>query len=148
MVIAAAIANRDKARAASAVTLRVLKPVIPFVAAGATLLAGTMLLISGNLPGEGSRLGMLRDLFPLFVVEASHLIGSIAGVLLIVIAAGLYRKRYRAWLMAMALLALGVIASLIKGLDWIEALSMIAALVLLGLCRPPSTAPGRHRCSG
>ena len=136
LVIAAAIANRDKARAASAVTLRVLKPVIPLVAAGATLLAGTMLLISGNLPGEGSRLGMLRDLFPLFVVEASHLIGSIAGVLLIVIAAGLYRKRYRAWLMAMALLALGVIASLIKGLDWIEALSMIAALVLLGLCRP------------
>jgi len=43
---------------------------------------------------------------------------------LIVVARGLYRKLYRAWVMAMALIALGLLASLLKGLDWEESLSM------------------------
>ena len=114
----------------------ILRPLVPPIAAGTALLAGVVLLVSGNLPAEPSRLGVLRELLPLPFVEASHLVGSIAGVLLIVVARGLYRKLYRAWVIAMALIAIGLVASLLKGLDWKESLSMLATLAVLGVFRP------------
>ncbi|TYB91123.1 bifunctional lysylphosphatidylglycerol flippase/synthetase MprF [Oceaniovalibus sp. ACAM 378] len=115
---------------------RAFRPLIPPFAAGIALLAGLLLLISGNLPAEESRLGVLREILPLSFIEASHLAGSIAGVLLIVVARGLYRKLYRAWVVAMGLLAVGLVASLLKGLDWKESLSMLGTLAVLGLFRP------------
>lgn len=136
LAVAAALAHRHQLRATSDTLWRAVKPVVPVLAAALAMLAGTVLLISGNLPAEGSRLELLRDVFPLGVVEASHLAGSLAGVLLIVVVAGLYRKLYRAWLFAMVLIGVGFVASLVKGLDWIEALSMAATLVTLGLLRP------------
>jgi phosphatidylglycerol lysyltransferase len=51
--------------------------------------------------------------------------------LLIVISRGLYRKLYRAWAIAMALMAAGIIASLVKGLDWEEAASLVVTAALL-----------------
>jgi phosphatidylglycerol lysyltransferase len=115
---------------------RAFQPLVPPVAAGIVLLAGVLLLVSGSLPAESSRLGVLRKLLPLSFIEVSHLVGSIAGLFLIVVARGLYRKLYRAWLMAMVLIALGLLASLLKGLDWEESLSMLASMAVLGLFRP------------
>lgn len=114
---------------------RLVKPLVPMAAAGVALLAGTILMISGNLPGDATRLGILRDMLPLSFIEASHLAGSIAGLLLLVISRGLYRKLYRAWIMAMSLMAVGLVVSLTKGLDWEEALGMLATLLLLGAFR-------------
>ena len=115
---------------------RAFKPLIPPVAAGIALLAGVFLLISGNLPAEQSHLHILRGILPLSFIEASHLAGSIAGLLLIVVARGLYRKLHRAWVVAMALIVIGFFVSLLKGLDWQEALLMLTTLVVLGLFRP------------
>lgn len=115
---------------------RAFRPLVPPVAGGIALLAGVILLVSGNLPADGSRLGVLREILPLPFIEASHLAGSLAGVLLIVVARGLYRKLYRAWLVAMGLLMIGLVASLLKGLDWKESLSMLATLAVLGVFRP------------
>ncbi len=120
----------------AAVVMRAFYQLVPPLAAGIALLAGGLLLISGNLPAEQSRLGLLADLLPLSFIEASHLAGSIAGLLLIVVARGLYRKLHRAWAMAMILMVIGLVASLLKGLDWQETLSMVATLAVLGLFRP------------
>ncbi|WP_223475174.1 bifunctional lysylphosphatidylglycerol flippase/synthetase MprF [Oricola indica] len=136
LAIAAALANRGRLQVTSSVLWRALKPVVPILASALAMLAGIVLLVSGNLPAEGSRLDILRDVVPLGVIEASHLAGSLAGALLVVVAAGLYRKLYRAWLFAMALIGVGFVASLAKGLDWVEAVSMAATLVTLGLLRP------------
>ena len=136
LAIAAALTHRSRLRVTSSVLWRTLKPMVPILASGLAMLAGIVLLVSGNLPAEGSHLEVLRDLFPLGVVEASHLAGSLAGVLLIVVAGGLYRKLYRAWIAAMVLIGIGFVVSLVKGLDWVEALSMAASLVTLGLLRP------------
>ena len=136
LAVAAALANRGRLRTTSGTLWRALKPVVPVLSAALAMLAGIVLLISGNLPAEGTRLDILRDVLPLGVVEASHLAASLVGALLIVVAAGLYRKLYRAWLVAMALIGIGLVASLTKGLDWIEALSMAATFVTLGLLRP------------
>lgn len=114
---------------------RLMRPMVPAAAAGVALLSGTILLISGNLPGDGSRLGLLGDMLPLSFIEASHLAGSVAGLLLVVIARGLYRKLYRAWLIAMVLMGAGLLASVAKGLDWEEAAGILVSLAVLGAFR-------------
>ncbi len=114
---------------------RAIDPVAPVIAAAVAVLTGIVLLVSGSLPAVDARLGVLRDLLPLPLVEVSHLAGSIAGVLLLVTARGLYRRLYRAWLLAEALLILGFVASLVKGLDWEEAGVMLLAAAGLAVFR-------------
>nr|WP_152467019.1 bifunctional lysylphosphatidylglycerol flippase/synthetase MprF [Sulfitobacter sp. THAF37] len=133
---AAALAHHGRLKATSSVLWRALKPVVPILAAALALFAGVTLLVSGSLPADGTRLAILRDILPLSVIEVSHLAGSLAGALLVVVAAGLYRKLYRAWLFAMALIGVGIVVWLAKGLDWVEAASMTAILTMLGLMRP------------
>lgn len=110
---------------------RAVTPLIPALSAGLALLAGTILLLSGSLPAETSRLRLLETVLPLSFVEVSHLIGSITGILLIVVARGLYRKQYRAWMLSSALIGLGIIVSLLKGIDWEETVSLTFLLAVL-----------------
>ena len=130
------IERRTELTGGAQVVWRAFRPLVPPVAAGIALLAGLILLVSGNLPAEESRLGVLREFLPLSFIEASHLAGSIAGLLLIVVARGLYRKLYRAWVVAMGLLAIGLVASVLIEPDWKEALSMLITLAVLGVFRP------------
>ena len=74
--------------------------IIPAIASAMTMIAGLMLLLSGNLPGEANRLTTLQSIVPLPVIEVSHLLASIIGVMLIVLARGLYRKQFKAWIFA------------------------------------------------
>jgi phosphatidylglycerol lysyltransferase len=120
---------------AASFAYRMIKPIVPMAAAGVALLGGTVLLISGNLPADTARLGILRDVLPLGFIEASHLAGSVTGMLLLVISRGLYRKLYKAWAIAMVLMVVGFAASLAKGLDWKEALTLLAATGLLAAFR-------------
>ena len=129
------LTERGTVNQAAALIFRLARPIVPFAAAGISLVAGSVLLISGNLPADSSRLGLLRDVLPLSFMEASHLAGSVVGLLLVVISRGLFRKLYRAWLVAMLLMVAGFAASLLKGLDWEEALSLLATIGLLGLFR-------------
>lgn len=136
LAAAMTMAQRKRLSAGARTVWRIFVPLVPSAAAGIAMLAGVILLVSGNLPAEHSRLGLLRELLPLPFMEASHLAGSIIGLLLIVVARGLYRKLYRAWAAAIALLAVGLVASLLKGLDWRESLSMLATLAMLAAFRP------------
>lgn len=104
-------------------------PVVPWVAAAGALLAGAVLLVSGATPAEHARLHLLRRIVPLPVLEASHLLGSVFGTGLLLLARGLARRIDAAWLVAVALLAGGAVVSLAKGLDWEEA-SLMTALLL------------------
>lgn len=112
-----------------------LAPIVPILAAGIALVSGVILLLSGNLPSDPTRVSLLRGVFPLAFVEVSHLLGSVAGILLLIVARGLHRRLARAWTVAMLLLGVGLAASLSKGLDWKEALSLATALGILGMFR-------------
>jgi phosphatidylglycerol lysyltransferase len=106
-------------------------PVVPWLAALGAVGAGTVLLVSGVLPMTPERLHVLRRVVPLPVLEASHLIGSLVGTGLLLLARGLSRRLDGAWTLAIALLAAGAVASLAKGLDWEEALILGAVLLAL-----------------
>jgi phosphatidylglycerol lysyltransferase len=106
-------------------------PIVPSVAAGAALVAGTVLLVSGATPAEHERLHALRRIVPLPVLEASHLLGSVIGTALVLLARALARRVDAAWATAVALLAGGAAVSILKGLDWEEA--SIMALLLAAM---------------
>ncbi|SLN30688.1 Phosphatidylglycerol lysyltransferase [Roseovarius litorisediminis] len=113
-----------------------LRPMIAPVSAAITLLSGFVLMLSGSIPSDTGRLGLLRDILPLPFIEASHLVASIIGVLLVVISRGLFRRQFRAWLAAIVLLCAGLVASFLKGVDLEEAAILAASLAVLLLFRP------------
>jgi phosphatidylglycerol lysyltransferase len=104
---------------------------MPHVLSATTFMAGVVLLFSGATPSVGSRVRWLDAVLPLGVIEVSHIAGSLAGAGLIVLAWGLRRRLDAAYALAAALLGVGIGASLLKGLDWEEALVLSAVLALL-----------------
>jgi phosphatidylglycerol lysyltransferase len=110
-------------------------PVAPQIAGALTFLAGTVLLVSGATPGINSRLALLQRFIPLAVLEVSNLLASVIGLGLLVLARALFRRVRAAYSISFALLVSGVIASLLKGLRWEEAIVLALVLAVLALGR-------------
>ncbi|MEZ5556945.1 MAG: bifunctional lysylphosphatidylglycerol flippase/synthetase MprF [Pseudomonadales bacterium] len=105
--------------------------VAPATVGALVFLGGVVLLLSGAAPSVDTRLSVVGRFLPLPVLEISHMLGSILGVLLLVVAQGLYRRLHRAYALALAALLVGAVVSLVKGLDVEEAVMLsIVALVL------------------
>jgi phosphatidylglycerol lysyltransferase len=97
--------------------------------------AGTLLLFSGATPGIDSRLTWLLQILPLPLLEMSHLMGSISGVLLLLLARSLYRRYDAAFRITQVLLVAGILFSLLKGLDWEEATLLGTLFVAMWPCQ-------------
>ncbi len=115
------------------VTGQVAPVLVPRVMALSTFLAGAVLLFSGATPAVGNRIHAIDDFLPLPVVEVSHLFGSLAGVGLLILARGLQRRLAIAYTFTVALLAASILFSLLKALDYEEALFLS---VMLGAFAP------------
>jgi phosphatidylglycerol lysyltransferase len=113
------------------VTSAWISPVVPSVLAVATFASGLVLLVSGATPPVHSRLDILDGLLPLAVIELSHFAGSVAGTALVLLAWAIYRRLDAAYALGIALLGVGIGASLLKGLDWEEATLLVIALAAL-----------------
>ncbi len=109
--------------------------VVPSFLALSTFIGGVLLLASGATPSVHSRLAWLDRFLPLPVIEVSHFLGSLTGVGLLVLARGLQRRLDAAYVLTAALLALGIVASLLKGLDYEEAILLALMLAALVPCR-------------
>ena len=109
--------------------------VAPRVLAASVFVAGSILLLSGAMPASHARLQLLRRVLPLSVIELSHFLASIEGLVLMILARGLQRRIDSAYYLTVLLLASGVVLSLLKGLDLAEALILAAMLALLLPCR-------------
>ncbi|MBB4040110.1 phosphatidylglycerol lysyltransferase [Microvirga flocculans] len=106
-------------------------PFVPAILAALTFLGGLVLLTSGALPNDYSRIRALKYLVPLPFAEVSHLVGSTAGVVLLILSRGLLRRLASAWTLAVLVIGAGMAVSLAKGFDWEEALILGAVLSLL-----------------
>ncbi len=109
--------------------------IVPQALAIVTFLGGTVLLVSGATPAVSTRLGLLDDILGLSIIELSHLAGSMVGVGLLVLARGLQLRLDAAYLLTIILLGIGIVASLLKGLDYEEAALLLVALALVLPCR-------------
>jgi len=97
-----------------------------------TLLAGAVLMFSGATPANVQRVAWLSAILPLPVIELSHFAGSLIGFGLLVVSWGLARRLEAAYHFAVLGLLLGLVASLLKGIDYEEAL-LLGTLLLLFL---------------
>ncbi len=124
-------ANRKHVKGVFTFSKKLAGVITPRILAATVFLTGVILLISGAMPAAEGRMGILRRALPLPAIEISHFLGSIFGMLLLVLAVGLHRRIETAWYLTIALLAGGIVASLTKGFDWEEAL--ILGVMLLAL---------------
>jgi phosphatidylglycerol lysyltransferase len=107
----------------------------PQVFAFAVFVSGAILLFSGALPPVRERFEILRDLLPLPAIELSHFLGSLTGATLLLLARGLHRRLDGAYHIAIVLLGAGIVFSLLKGLDYEEAIILGIMLAALLPCR-------------
>lgn len=107
--------------------------IAPQVIGLVVFIAGVVLLISGTLPGDKSRLHFIADILPLSFLEFSHMLNSAIGVGLLIVARGLYQRLRGAYHFALLLLGAGVLFSLGKGLDFEESfvLMLVAGLLVV-----------------
>ena len=109
--------------------------VVPHVLAFGIFVGGAVLLFSGAMPRVDSRLAWLKDIVPLPVLEVSHFLGSVTGIALVLLARGVQQRLDAAYFLSAGLLSAGVALSLLKGLDYEEAVVLVVMLAALVPCR-------------
>lgn len=100
-----------------------------------TLLMGVINLTSAVQPALHDRLALIRTIFPLEVAHGSRLTSALAGFALILLASSLWRCKQTAWLLTVILLAISIVAHMVKGLDFEEASLGLGLLLLLLILR-------------
>lgn len=106
----------------------------PRLLAALALVAGIWLLVSGVTPLTEDAHELLRTLnVPLPLIEASHFLGSVAGLGLLLVARGLFHRLDAAWWSAVVLSGVSAVLALPKGIALNEAalLSVLAVLLLI-----------------
>ena len=105
---------------------------VPPVFAFTIFVGGAILLLSGATPAVDTRLTWLKNFLPLPVLELSHFFASLAGVAILILARGLQRRLDASYHLTVVLLGFAMVFSLLKGLDYEEAILlgfMLAALL-------------------
>ncbi|HZE07648.1 MAG TPA: bifunctional lysylphosphatidylglycerol flippase/synthetase MprF [Gemmatimonadaceae bacterium] len=127
--------ERQRERVAEVATLaggivgRWIPTLLPQVLSISTFGGGVILIVSGATPSARGRVSALDAVLPLGVIELSHLAASLAGAGLVILAWAIRRRLDAAYALTIATLSIGIVASLLKGLDWEEAVALTVVLV-------------------
>ncbi len=106
----------------------------PRLMAALALVAGIWLMVSGATPFTDDAREMLATLhMPVPLIEASHFLGSVAGLGLLLVARGLLHQLDAAWWAALGLSLVAAVLALPKGIALNEAayLSTLALLLVI-----------------
>lgn len=108
----------------------------PRLMAALALVAGLWLLVSGVTPVTADAREMLETLqLPLPLIEASHFLGSVAGLGLLLVARGLLHQLDAAWWAALVLSVVAAVLALPKGIALNEAAMLSTLAILLVISR-------------
>lgn len=100
-----------------------------------TFVAGVVTLLSVATPDGAARLTLLARLAPEGLINLSHLVASLAGVVLLFLAFGLLGRLRRAWWATLIALVTAAFACLLKGLGFQEFLFLATVAGLLAMSR-------------
>ncbi|MBV8653898.1 MAG: lysylphosphatidylglycerol synthetase family protein, partial [Alphaproteobacteria bacterium] len=147
LIVAAAVLAgfevREAARRANAAVARATAEAIPvltpYVIGLLVFVMGVMLMVSGATPSFGSRLASLRLALPLWAVESANFLASLAGVILLFVVPGLFRRLDGAWWTAFILLLMNFAFALAKGLAYGEVGITLVVLMILIAGKPAFT---------
>ena len=104
---------------------------VPRVMAIITFIAGAILLFSGAIPAVDTRLVLLKHYVSLPVIEISHFAASLIGIVLLFLARALQRRIDAAYFITVALLGMGIVFSLLKGIAYKEVIILTIILCML-----------------
>lgn len=107
----------------------------PQLFAVAVFVGGALMLVSAVTPEFADRLRTLSGAVSPRLIDLSHFASSVVGLFLLLLSAGLWRRRRGAYWTTLVALAAGAIFSLLKGLDWEEAALLVVVAALLVPCR-------------
>ncbi|WP_313461028.1 bifunctional lysylphosphatidylglycerol flippase/synthetase MprF [Stenotrophomonas sp.] len=133
-VLAVAPALRRPLRAGAGATRAgwtALRPWLPQIIALAVFSVGAALVIDGTLPTP--RRHLLHASLP--VLETSHLLGSLAGVALLLIGQGLQRRSHAAWMLALGICVMAPLPIWLRGGQLLIALSAVLVAMALWASR-------------
>jgi len=119
----------EPARSSAAEPVR--RPWVPRLVSLLCLLTGLLDLVSALTRAERARIHELSMLVPGALTTASNALTLVTGILLVLLARGLRRRKRRAWQITVGLLLGSVALHLLKGLDVEEA--TVALLLLAGM---------------
>jgi lysylphosphatidylglycerol synthetase-like protein (DUF2156 family) len=103
--------------------------VAPTLAAVLAASAGVLLLASGATPSEPTRFAILLAFAPSILIETSHFVSSILGLVLLLLAFGLRARLDAAWWAAVITLLAAALLAIFKGLNW-EETALLSAFFL------------------
>lgn len=110
---------------------KIIYSAIPFALSGITFISGSIMLLGSSVRLSNKTLLMLDDVFPLELIELSHLLGAVIGVILIILSFALWQRIRAALWLTSSLFITGAILSFIQTLDYDRALVLFIALALL-----------------
>lgn len=108
-----------------------LRPWLPQIIALAVFSVGAALVIDGTLPTP--RRHLLHASLP--ILETSHLLGSLAGVVLLLIGQGLQRRSHAAWVLALAICVIAPLPIWLRGGQVLIALASVVVAMALWASR-------------
>jgi phosphatidylglycerol lysyltransferase len=108
---------------------------LPAVLASMTVMVGVVLLLSGMTPLADDVAELLSVHVPLPLVEAAHLFGSVAGLVLLFVARGLFHRLDAAWWAALVVVLIAGVMALPNGVNLREATGLIFFAGLLVVTR-------------
>lgn len=123
--------KKEFLKKAGKVTYSSLSEITPQVFSILVFFGGITLLFSGALPSDPRYLHEIAYIVPLPLIEASRLFGSIIGVLLLLLANGLWNRIDGAYVLSLIVLLLGGVFALLKDFDYHEAAVLFTMFILL-----------------
>src|SRR4051812_22591378 len=90
-----------------------------------------MLLTSGATPSAPDRFVLLISIAPDILVEISHFLSSILGVVLVLMAFGLRSRLDAAWTGSMLVALAAAVLAIFKGFNWEESVALLAFIALI-----------------
>ncbi|HEY0650554.1 phosphatidylglycerol lysyltransferase domain-containing protein [Phenylobacterium sp.] len=103
----------------------------PWTAALLTLAAGVMLIASAATPSIPARFIRLIEFEPVILIEVSHFVSSVLGLVLVMLAFGLRARLDAAWAATLVTLLVAAPLSLVKGFVWEETALLLALAAVL-----------------
>jgi phosphatidylglycerol lysyltransferase len=103
----------------------------PLFLAATTFTVGAILVASGAIPAFVDRFQVLHVAVPLWAVEISHFLTSVAGLFLLFAARGLYHRLDGAWWLALSMTLFSIPVSLVRGLEVVA--PSLSVILLIGL---------------
>ena len=124
-------ARKEFLKKAGKITYSGISEITPQVFSILIFLGGVSLLLSGALPSNPRYLHEIAYTVPLPLIEASRLFGSIIGILLLLLANGLWKRIDGAYVLSLIVLFLGGIFALLKDFDYNEASVLFVMFIFL-----------------